>query len=1089
MTAIRQSSFAKGEVSPDVYGRTDQSFYRIALRTLRNFNNQRFGGVQNRPGSQFVGRVKDTAAGKVRLLPFVFSQTLSFILEFGNQYVRFIKNGAQVLEAEVLVLNIPQSITGGVETTTPHGYSNNDEVVLSGINGMTELNGRNVLVRVTSATTFSIVDLDGVPIDTTGYTAYVSGGVVQRVYQVASPFVTADLDGLNYAQSANEMTIVHQSYPPQTLVRTSDTSWTLAPIVFGPNSPKPSGHAVAGGLGGGKILRYRVTEVSGVGGEESLPGYETAVNIANITNGNPAIVVAFAHGFKTGDEVYILGVGGMTEVNDRVFVITVSDADHFTLDGVDATVYFPYTAGGTVSRTYFRVDNADEPTPGAPAVLTITYAHSVPTDPADVIPQSFNVYREQNGVYGYIGNALLATGSVTIESPLPVTGATQANPGVITVVAHGYSTGDVVLIKAVGGMTQLNGRQFLITKLSADTFSLSLGGVAIDTTTYGAYTVGGTASRVDPATNLNTIFQDIGTLPDTNVTPPLDQGLFRSAGDYPGVVCYYQQRKMFANSENNPATVWGSQPGRYRNFTIHFPLIASDALSFTLVGNNEVNPILGMVDLRRLLLFTAAGQWQVIGNVSGALTATDPPNATQTSTNGSTSLRPLVVSASAVYAMSQCSMVRDLIFDFTSDNYSGVELSVDSSHLIDGHTLIDWAFEKAPRSIIWAVRDDGQVLALTYVREQQVVAWSHHDWVGQVIPQGAGQPMLSVVGSVESLAAIPEGEEGNARTVVYLVVNRLLGRSTSVRYIERLSARNFTDVRFVNFMDGSLTYDGTNSDSSKVMFFTGGTVYDSTEHLTLNCSSAFFTSAMVGDAIFVYTTVPGTGRQQLVKFSIDTYVSATQVQGIAYNVPVGTALPAQLRTGGTGSISWARAVKRVGGFWHLIGNAVSILGDGNVVANPFNPKYPTIYTVAPDGTISLDNWYAVVTAGLPITCDLATLDIDTPQSESLMGKRMIVTSVSAYVRQTRGLLFGAAEPPADAYGSSDTSQQNLEVLRPKSGDAPDAPGELLTDPFTIPIPGSWSKGGRIFIRQTDPLPATVLAIAANGNFPFRPEGS
>lgn len=1086
MTAIRQSSFAKGEVSPDVYGRTDQSFYRIALRQLRNFNNQRFGGVQNRPGSQFISRVKNSAAGQVRLIPFVFSQTLAFMLEFGNQYVRFIKNGAQVLEAAVAITAISQA-NQGVVTAAGHGYSTGDEVVLSAISGMTQLNGRNCKVTVVDANNFQISDLDGIPLSTLAFSAYTSGGVAQRVYQISSPFATADLQGLNYAQSANEMTIVHQNYPPQTLVRTTDTSWTLSTISFSPNSPRPSGTVAAGALGGGEILRYRVTEVSGTGGEESLPGFETAKNITGATAANPVVVTCTAHGYQTGDEVYITGVGGMVQLNVNTYIITVVDANNFALQGVNGTAYTAYTSGGTAARTYFRVDNANEPSPSAPAVLTITYAHSVPASPSDVIPQSFNIYREKNGVYGYIGNALLATGTTTIEAGKAITGATQANPGVITVVAHGYNTGDVVLINSVGGMVQLNGKQWVVNKLTADTFSLTLGGVAIDTTSFGAYTSGGLAYKVDPATNLNTVFSDIGTLPDTNVTPPIDQGLFKSAGNYPGVVCYYQQRKMFANTINNPATVYGSQPGRYNNFTVHFPLVADDALSFTLVGNNEVNPILGMVDLRRLLLFTAAGEWQVVGNVSGALTATDPPNATQTSTNGSTSLRPLVVSASAVYAMAQCSMVRDLIYDFTSDNYSGVELSVDSSHLIDGHNLVDWAFEKAPRSIIWAVRDDGQVLALTYIREQQMIAWSHHDWLGQVVFPGGGQTAIALTGTVESIAAIPEGSDGSARTAIYLVVNRQLGRSSSVRYIERLSSRTFSDLRFANFMDGSLTFDGTNYDTTKTMYFSGGTLYDSTEHLTLNCPSGFFTSAMVGDAIFIYTTTPGTGKQQLVKFSIDTYVSATQVQGIAYNVAVGASIPSQLTSGG--SAVWARAVKKLAGFWHLAGNAVSILGDGNVVANPFNQLYPTIYTVALDGTITLDNWYAVVTAGLPITSDMQTLDIDTPQSESLMGKKVVVTSISAYLREARGLFFGQKAPPADAYGSTDTSQANLESLRPRAGDTPDAPGELLTDPYTLPIQGSWTRGGRVFIRQTDPLPATILAVAANGNFPFRPEGS
>lgn len=71
-----------------------------------------------------------------------------------------------------------------------------------------------------------------------------------------------------------------------------------------------------------------------------------------------------------------------------------------------------------------------------------------------------------------------------------ITGATQANPCVITATAHGFRTGITVTITGVGGMTQLNGNTYTITVINANSFSLD----GVNSTGYGAYTSGGTAT-------------------------------------------------------------------------------------------------------------------------------------------------------------------------------------------------------------------------------------------------------------------------------------------------------------------------------------------------------------------------------------------------------------------------------------------------------------------------------------------------------------------------------------------------------------------------------------------------------------------
>lgn len=90
MSSIMQKAFSGGEIAPALYSRTDISKYYTALKTCRNFYVMRHGGVTNRPGSKFIGEVKDSAKA-VRLIPFVFNNSQTYMLEFGDQYMRVIK--------------------------------------------------------------------------------------------------------------------------------------------------------------------------------------------------------------------------------------------------------------------------------------------------------------------------------------------------------------------------------------------------------------------------------------------------------------------------------------------------------------------------------------------------------------------------------------------------------------------------------------------------------------------------------------------------------------------------------------------------------------------------------------------------------------------------------------------------------------------------------------------------------------------------------------------------------------------------------------------------------------------------------------
>lgn len=91
-TALR--SFTSGELSPALYARTDLVKYSTGAKTVRNFIVRRQGGLDSRPGTEYVG----TCPGRdvIRLLPFVFNADQTYVLEFSDLFLRFVRDGAYV---------------------------------------------------------------------------------------------------------------------------------------------------------------------------------------------------------------------------------------------------------------------------------------------------------------------------------------------------------------------------------------------------------------------------------------------------------------------------------------------------------------------------------------------------------------------------------------------------------------------------------------------------------------------------------------------------------------------------------------------------------------------------------------------------------------------------------------------------------------------------------------------------------------------------------------------------------------------------------------------------------------------------------
>ena len=313
--AVELTNFTGGELSPRLDGRTDLTKYSSGCSTLENLVVYPHGSAARRPGSTFIAEIA-SSANKTRLIPFEFSTTQTYMLEFSNLKMRVYKDSGSVLEGDKTITGITQA-NPAVVTASSHGYSNGDEVVISGVSGMTEVNGKRFLVADKTTNTFELQDKDGVDINSSSFTAYSSGGVSNKVFEITTPYTTAQLFDLKFAQSADVMYITHPSHEVEKVSPTGHTSWTLTDVDFtkGPmqdanttdTTLNPGQSAVGTSIA---LVASAVTGINGGSGFLSTDvgrfvflsgGYAKITAVTNTTNATIEILVALSGASATAD--------------------------------------------------------------------------------------------------------------------------------------------------------------------------------------------------------------------------------------------------------------------------------------------------------------------------------------------------------------------------------------------------------------------------------------------------------------------------------------------------------------------------------------------------------------------------------------------------------------------------------------------------------------------------------------------------------------------------------------------------------------------------------------------------------------------
>lgn len=287
-----QSSFNAGEISPELYGAVDLKKISAAGTTIRNMTCNYRGGVISRGGLAFVGRCKQAPpAAPSRPIPFQFSITQGYTLEFGDNYLRFVFQGGYVLENPVPITNALQANPVLIDVIG-QPFMNGDWVFANGVQGMTQLNGNTYIVANSMPGSFTLNDLNGNPVNGVAYGAYMGGGTFARIYTVTTPYAAVDLPYLKFAQTADVMSLTCSNpttlteYPQYDLTRLSAIDWTLTAVNFGPAIIAPAGvtalaNAQAPTTGINATFSYVVTSVDGQG-NESIASAQASCHGANI---------------------------------------------------------------------------------------------------------------------------------------------------------------------------------------------------------------------------------------------------------------------------------------------------------------------------------------------------------------------------------------------------------------------------------------------------------------------------------------------------------------------------------------------------------------------------------------------------------------------------------------------------------------------------------------------------------------------------------------------------------------------------------------------------------------------------------------
>lgn len=946
-------------------------------------------------------------------------------------------------------------------TTTPISlvpfFNAGDWIEISGVGGMTQLNGLTAVIALVAGSSLTLNDVYGNPINSTAFGAYTSGGLASRIFTLSTIYAEADLDYLKFTQSADVMSIccVNQitqtEYPPQDLNRASDTSWTFTPTVPEPSVLPPTNAAGSPTTAGSTDYGYVVTAVSPTDGSESI-----ASNIALISN---AVDVASTAG----------------------------------------TILITWTPPATPGVNEYNIYKA-QPLPGP-----------VP------IPGG--------ALYGFAGQAYGASwADNNIVADYAQVPPTHQDP---------FARGQIQSVKVLTSSGTITSVTFTFNTASGTDAVLI--GIIDPNNNLVQVNVQDAGKNFEPGDTVNVIAVGGGSATALLVIGP-------TQGTYPSTVSYFQERRAYANTLNNPDTYYMSQPGAFTNFDSRIPTIDSDAI----IGSPwsfEVNGIQWMVPTSGgLLVMTGLSAWLLVGTGSFATNVQEiSPSSqnvtTQAFSGCSPTVPPIKINYDVIYVEAQGSYYRDLPYQLYALS-EPIDITENSSHLFKNYTILQHAWCEQPYKLLWAIRSDGVMLSLTYYKSQQIAGWARHDTNGLFVsncsvvepPNNALYvatqrfPGTNIAYMIErmdnrqwlaaenvwavdaglslaqptpnaSLTASSATGLGACTGVTSIATNSGWSAATTASVIDAPLIPNgppgpgvgaVPTLTIVGGVITAITFSGGNQGTGYLnpqLVFNdpagsqGGSFASAPNAIiTLNNAATFTASAAVFSGPNVGSVIRmGGGIAAITAFTDTEHVTANILSPIIDVVPNSGGI---VESQAAGSWTMTAPVSTIGGLQHLAGATVTGLADGNVI-----PKT----VVSATGTITLATPASQVVVGLAFLPQFQTVYLDAGEP-TMQGQRKKIPAVTVRLEASRGMRMGTNQPDASTrspmpvsvpwnegagglMGVIYTNPPNY-PLRPYNSLCP----SLVTGDIRIPVGGGIATTGQVALQQDNPLPLNVLAL-------------
>lgn len=758
---------------------------------------------------------------------------------------------------------------------------------------------------------------------------------------------------------------------------------------------------------------------------DGAPVLEASFPVTGATQANPCVITVVGNNFVIGDWIFLTGIGGMTQLNSRgYFQVTNVSGSSVTLADVNGNPinslgFTAYTSGGTAARVYTLTSPyavADLPLLKFVQVTNTMYI----THPS-YAPTTLVFTAPTNWAFTTI------TFGTSISAPTSLSSSATAGSGayfsyaVTAVDVNGQESQPATL--AVNNVVNVTTTAGTITvSWTASSGAVSYNVYRAQLSIAGAVPTGAAYGFQQSVTGTSAV--DSNIVPDFTQTPPIANNPFTSSNN-PGTCCFFQQRLYYGGSTADPQTFWASQPGLYDNFDYSDPTEADDEFEDTLVSK-QVNTIKNMLPMPGgLVIFTAQGAWQ-LSSGTGSLAATGAVDAINSianpqTYNGAGDLPPIPINWDVLYLQLDGAVI-DLSYNIYAAIYTGSDISILSNHLFFGYSLREWAYAQKPFKIVWAIRSDGTMLSLTYVKEQEMVGWARHDTLGLFV----------------SVASVLEGQYD----ATYVVAKRFIGGQWNY-YVERLDNR-------ITFPYGAEDAWAVDCAVQSILPTPSAnlTVSASTGTATFTTDSAVFGSTLAGDVIRVDGGI-ATVATVISAFAVTATYTQNATQTLP-NDPNNTPVPAT-----SGNWTLTRPSTVFTGLDYLNGQSVSILADGGVVPNQ----------VVANGSITLAQPATKVTTGLGFTKQLQTMPLDLGnERDTVQGKRVKVDAVTIRVRDTRGLQFG----------NNFTNMFPVKEMNPNVQLGSAIP--LQTRDEYVTWDPLWATPNQLCFQSTDPLPATILGV-------------